>query len=98
MPQHTVIYPICPHGCGGEKLPADRETRAPERKEKGVRPGNSRLTQKRIKKKSRAVRRKAPLFCNVSGRSSSAVSSVCSGRAFMILRFSFRFRTRTLRP
>ena len=38
MPQHTVIYPICPHGCGGEKLPADRETHAPERREKGVRP------------------------------------------------------------
>lgn len=38
MPHHTVLYPIRPHGCGGEKLPADRETRAPERTEKGVRP------------------------------------------------------------
>lgn len=38
MPHHTVLYPIRPHGCGGEKLPADRETRAPEQKEKGVRP------------------------------------------------------------
>jgi hypothetical protein len=38
MPEHTVIYRINRHGCGGEKLPADRETRAPERTEKGVRP------------------------------------------------------------
>jgi hypothetical protein len=38
MPKHTKIYRICPHGCGGEKLPADRETRAPEHAEKGVRP------------------------------------------------------------
>ena len=38
MPQHTKIYRIQPHGCGGEKLPADRETRAPEHCEKGVRP------------------------------------------------------------
>ncbi len=38
MPHHTILYPIHPHGCGGEKLPADREARAPERREKGVRP------------------------------------------------------------
>ena len=23
MPHHTILYPIHPHGCGGEKLPAD---------------------------------------------------------------------------
>ncbi len=38
MPEHTVIYRINLHGCGGEKLPADRETRAPEHPEKGMRP------------------------------------------------------------
>ena len=38
MPHHTTIYPVNLHGCGGEKLPADRETRAPEHPEKGVRP------------------------------------------------------------
>ncbi len=39
MPHHTTIYRISLHGCGGEKLPADRETRAPERApEKGIRP------------------------------------------------------------
>lgn len=37
MPHRTKIYPLRPHGCGGEKLPADRETRAPERTEKGLR-------------------------------------------------------------
>ena len=38
MPQHTVIYPLPRHGCGGQNLPADRETRAPKRAAKGVRP------------------------------------------------------------
>lgn len=38
MPEHTRIYQICPHGCGGESLPADRETRTPVQSEKGVRP------------------------------------------------------------
>jgi hypothetical protein len=39
MPHHTTIYPVNLHGCGGERLPADRETRAPEHtQEKGVRP------------------------------------------------------------
>jgi hypothetical protein len=37
MPHRTKIYRIHPHGCGGEKLPADRETRAPEHTEKGMR-------------------------------------------------------------
>lgn len=38
MPHRTKIYRIQPHGCGGKNLPADRETRAPVPKEKGVRP------------------------------------------------------------
>lgn len=38
MPEHTVIYRINLHGCGGENLPADRESRLPVPTEKGVRP------------------------------------------------------------
>ncbi len=37
MPQHTVIYPIPRHGCGGLGLPADRETRTQEPARKGER-------------------------------------------------------------
>ena len=37
MSHRTKIYRIRLHGCGGEKLPADRETRTPERAEKGMR-------------------------------------------------------------
>ena len=38
MPNHTRIYPVAAHGCGGENLPADRETRMRVCAEKGVRP------------------------------------------------------------
>ena len=38
MPHHTRIYPVPAHGCGGENLPADRESRSPVLAEKGVRP------------------------------------------------------------